>query len=133
MSILCQVGMRDIIWQQHGSEVVNSYHAGERNTKLTGGHYAADQPEQIHFNVVSSGGHVNAVRETQQHINSFIKNNISVKSAEAATTSQPNSTDIHSYLLNGGKSGVVGGKWSVAIDDNQNPQVSFKLTVTSIF
>lgn len=117
MSLSCVVGMHDIIWQQHDS-TLNNYHKGERNQKATRKHYGVDQPEQIHFNVGT--GLVNSVQVDQQDFvkAKFIKNN----TLENKNNIKSSHNNINKFLLHG-KTGVADGKWSVAIDDNQNPQV----------
>ena len=119
MSLSCVVGMHDIIWQQHDS-TLNNYHKGERNPKATRKHYGVEQPEQIHFNVGTSL--VNSVQVDQQDFvkTKFIKNNTS--NLENKNIKSSHAANINKFLLHG-KTGVTDGKWSVAIDDNQNPQV----------
>lgn len=103
--------MRDIIWQQQNTPVDSSYQ-NERKYKINerDRQYATDQPEKIHFNV--SPADVNSVNSgfsTSKPISKINKSN------------QKESTGIGVYL--NGNSDIAGGKWSVATDDNQNPQV----------
>nr|AFV31434.1 pumilio [Hydractinia echinata] len=108
--------MRDIIWQQQNTPVDSSYQ-NERKYKINerDRQYATDQPEKIHFNV--SPADVNSVNSgfsTSKPISKINKSN------------QKESTGIGVYL--NGNSDIAGGKWSVATDDNQNPQETWDKT-----
>jgi hypothetical protein len=125
MSLSCVVGMHDIIWQQHET---NNYHKGERNPKLSRKQYGVDQPEQIHFNTATL-----TAGEQQAEIvkNKFIKNT-------QATTLDTQGTKARNHIKTSSSQQIqnkysnlkteVNGKWSVAIDDNQNTQVSCSLS-----
>lgn len=124
--------MTDIIWQQH------NYHGTQSQNKLQSiNQYGPEQPERIHFNV--SDSHISTIRYPTDQQSDLLKNSFVNSSSASAlkqkitspttfTTSDtntinPNSQQIDScnLLLEGRKTAV--NNWSVAIDNNQNPQV----------
>lgn len=137
IALLYVVGMTDIIWQQH------NYHRTQPQSKLqTINQYGPEQPERIHFNV--SDTHISTIRfpatDQQSDLlkNSFVNSSSSTTAvhnakiqsssnsfsvtATAKIPNNPQHTDSHNLLLER-RNTATKNKWSIAIDDNQNPQV----------
>ena len=76
-----------------------------------------EQPERIHFNI--SDDNITRQRFSNQNssANTFSTVNIKTKSTPV------NTTDSNHSLLLERRPDTVNTKWSIATDDNQNPQV----------
>ena len=110
--------MTDIIWQQH------NYHRSEPQKKLQQKHYGPEQPERIHF---VSDDHIRTLKfSTQDTAKNFSTVNIKNKPLvhPESTVNTTESVKAGQNLLLDRRTNPS-NKWSVATDDNQNPQVCF--------
>lgn len=109
------VGMRDIIWQQHSSVVVNSFQEQQRALKFSAcPAQQYDQPERIHF-VSSVGTHLNSIQVGSNNSSNLKKLNLVHSNISNSSIDSNSSSEI--------SGSTSSGKWSVVIDDNQNPKV----------
>jgi len=114
--------MRDIIWQQHSPVVVNNVQ-DHRTVKFSAPHTQYDQPERIHF-VSTNGTHLNSIKAGDHKLqkSQYIQNNINSTVHTNNTTSETRTSTA-----------TTTDKWSVAIDDNQNPQEVWDKSVQKSF
>lgn len=112
--------MRDIIWQQHSPVVVNNIQ-DHRTVKFSAPHTQYDQPERIHF-VSTNGTHLNSIKAGDHKLQKpqYIQNNINSTVHTNNTTSETKTSTA-----------TTTDKWSVAIDDNQNPQACYYIFLDS--